>query len=223
VNPLDRERVITEKEFVMNQRMLQRWNPLAPGAWEPLALLRQATAEIERLLDGTITVRGERKKEIEEDGEGRYRLERAYGRFVRTVPLPEGVKPENVKATFKNGVLDVTAPLLAKNPAPAPLQVPIQDASADQKTTTGARRSSTINPGRRPGILFDGPALGPGRTLPRNVTVCLHSGAPQDRARRTLLFTARLMSLPVSKQVSLITPRASIGRTSRCDSGSDRG
>ena len=81
-----------------------------------------------------ITIQGERKKEIEEKGDGQYRLERAYGTFFRAVPLPEGVKPAEVKATFRNGVLEVTAPVPAQNKAPQSHQVTIEDASAERKT-----------------------------------------------------------------------------------------
>lgn len=62
--------------------------------------------------DEAITLTGERKKEVEEEKEGMYRFERAYGSFYRAVPPPEGVKPEQVKATFTNGVLEEPVPLL---------------------------------------------------------------------------------------------------------------
>jgi HSP20 family protein len=61
--------------------------------------------------EGQLTIAGERKRETEEKKEGFYRAEREYGTFFRTVPLPEGVKVEEVKATFANGVLEVTVPL----------------------------------------------------------------------------------------------------------------
>jgi HSP20 family protein len=54
-----------------------------------------------------------------------YRLEREYGTFYRAVPLPAGVKFEEVKATFADGVLEVTVPLPAK-PEPAARRVEIQ-------------------------------------------------------------------------------------------------
>jgi HSP20 family protein len=57
---------------------------------------------------------GERKQEKEEKKDNVYRTEREYGSFYRAVPLPEGVNLEDVKATFKDGVLEVSVPLLAR-------------------------------------------------------------------------------------------------------------
>jgi HSP20 family protein len=67
--------------------------------------------------EDAVIIEGERKYEHEENQEGVYRSERSYGRFYREIPLPEGVKPENATANFKNGVLEVTidAPQAAKN------------------------------------------------------------------------------------------------------------
>jgi len=64
--------------------------------------------------DGYLAIHGERKKEEEEKGEQFYRCERQYGAFYRAVPLPDGVKLEDVKATFADGVLEVSVPLPAK-------------------------------------------------------------------------------------------------------------
>jgi HSP20 family protein len=64
--------------------------------------------------DGYLAISGERKAEAEEKKEQFYRCERQYGSFYRAVPLPEGVKFENVKATFADGVLEVSVPLPAK-------------------------------------------------------------------------------------------------------------
>ena len=61
--------------------------------------------------DGLLTLAGERKTEKEDKKDNVYRSECLYGSFYRTVPLPEGVKPEDVKATFANGVLEVSVPL----------------------------------------------------------------------------------------------------------------
>ena len=75
--------------------------------------------------EGVLTVEGERKRETEEEKNHWYRAERTYGRFYRTVPLPDGVNATEVKATFKDGVLEVTIPVRAAAP-PAPLKVEVR-------------------------------------------------------------------------------------------------
>jgi HSP20 family protein len=69
--------------------------------------------------DGQLTLSGERKRETEEKDKDIYRSEREYGSFCRSVPLPAGVKLEDVKATFADGVLEVSVPVPAKAQAPA--------------------------------------------------------------------------------------------------------
>jgi HSP20 family protein len=60
--------------------------------------------------DDAITIQGERKQEHQEEQEGVYRSERTYGSFLRSIPLPEGVIADQAKATFKDGVLEITMP-----------------------------------------------------------------------------------------------------------------
>src|SRR3954469_2891115 len=60
--------------------------------------------------DGVLTVSGERKIEHETKKEGFYRLERASGRFRRSLTLPEGVDPEQIAANFEKGVLEIRIP-----------------------------------------------------------------------------------------------------------------
>ena len=78
------------------------------------------------LTDGHLAISGERKREEEEKGEEFYRCEREYGTFYRAVPLPEGVKLEDVTATFTDGVLEVSVPLPAK-PEATVRQVAIEE------------------------------------------------------------------------------------------------
>ena len=56
-----------------------------------------------------LIVQGERRSGHEEgqQGSGFYHTERSYGSFYRSIPLPEGVDPQTVEASFKDGVLDV--------------------------------------------------------------------------------------------------------------------
>jgi len=62
------------------------------------------------LEDNVLTVSGERKSEHEERREGYHRVERASGRFSRTLTLPEGVNPDAIDASFDRGVLEVRIP-----------------------------------------------------------------------------------------------------------------
>jgi len=62
------------------------------------------------LEDNVLTVSGERKSEHEERREGYHRVERASGRFSRTLSLPEGVDPDAIEASFERGVLEVRIP-----------------------------------------------------------------------------------------------------------------
>ena len=69
------------------------------------------------ITDDALVVQGERRQEEEKEELGYYRSERSYGRFFRSVPLPEGAKPETAKATFADGVLEI---VMATGTPPAP-------------------------------------------------------------------------------------------------------
>jgi HSP20 family protein len=60
--------------------------------------------------DNVLTIRGERREESKEEGEGYYWHERSSGSFARSIPLPESADPERANARFENGVLEVTLP-----------------------------------------------------------------------------------------------------------------
>lgn len=59
------------------------------------------------LRDNELCISGERREEKQTNEQGYFRSERTYGSFCRTVPLPEGAKPDTATATFENGVLKV--------------------------------------------------------------------------------------------------------------------
>ena len=61
-----------------------------------------------------LTLRGERKWERELKDENYHRLERVYGKFERSVPLPVPVEAEKVKATYRDGVLEIKLPKAEK-------------------------------------------------------------------------------------------------------------
>ena len=59
------------------------------------------------LENNTLTVRGERKFEKEENQENFHRIERRYGSFARSFSLPSTLDPESVQANYENGVLKI--------------------------------------------------------------------------------------------------------------------
>ena len=62
------------------------------------------------LLDGTVTIEGERRQEKEEKGKRFHKIEREYGKFLRRFALPTEVEASKVQAEFENGVLHVHLP-----------------------------------------------------------------------------------------------------------------
>jgi HSP20 family protein len=73
--------------------------------------------------DGYLTIRGEKKEEQKEEKENYVRVERRYGSFHRDIPLPGGVKEDEVEATYKDGVLSIRLP---KSPEAAGKRVEIK-------------------------------------------------------------------------------------------------
>jgi HSP20 family protein len=84
--------------------------------------------------DGHLALSGKRSRETEEKKDNVYRTEREYGSFYRAVPLPEGAKLEDVKATFADGVLEVSIPLPAQATANV-RKVEIQEPAKAAKST----------------------------------------------------------------------------------------
>ncbi len=64
------------------------------------------------LKENTLTISGEKKEEKTEEDKNRnyYYCERSFGSFTRTIVLPEGIKADEVKANYKNGILDIELP-----------------------------------------------------------------------------------------------------------------
>lgn len=62
------------------------------------------------VMGNALTISGEKKEEKEEKGQTYHRIERSYGSFSRTIPLPVEVDPDKTEAVYKNGVLTVTLP-----------------------------------------------------------------------------------------------------------------
>jgi HSP20 family protein len=70
-----------------------------------------------------LTIRGEREFSKEERKEDYLRIERRYGSFQRTFPIEASTHPEEIKATFKDGLLTVVVP---KKENVARQRIPVQ-------------------------------------------------------------------------------------------------
>jgi HSP20 family protein len=72
--------------------------------------------------DGMLTIRGERKEEKSEDRNGQHLTESSYGSFYRSFSLPNGVGIDDIKASSKNGVVEIEIPK-GKNSMPKKIQI----------------------------------------------------------------------------------------------------
>lgn len=119
------ERVFEDFGFGPGRLMSRGWGEFGRGGWSPqieafeqggqfivradLPGLNKDDVKID-VTDDALTIQGERKQQHEENREGFYRSERSYGSFYRSIPLPEGTDAEKAKATFRDGVLEITMP-----------------------------------------------------------------------------------------------------------------
>jgi HSP20 family protein len=77
------------------------------------------------VLGNQLTIEGERKREEKKEEKDYFYQEVSYGKFSRTIPLPEGVDADKVKANYKNGVLEITLPA-PKQLASKKVQIEVQ-------------------------------------------------------------------------------------------------
>lgn len=75
------------------------------------------------IADGVLHLKVERTQEARDEKAGTFRTEFGYGSFHRAVSLPKGAVADEVKATYKDGVLEVRLPIKAADEAVA--KVPI--------------------------------------------------------------------------------------------------
>jgi HSP20 family protein len=60
--------------------------------------------------NGVVTIQGQREFEGETESKGFRRIERAYGKFLRSFTLPPNVEPDKIHASYVNGLLEVVIP-----------------------------------------------------------------------------------------------------------------
>lgn len=122
------ERLFGDDDFFSPLPLFGRMREdLTSAAWVPPVDIRETDEAYEvvadlpgmtkddvelRVEDNLLTIRGERRWREEEGGQeaGWSRRERAYGTFTRSFTLPREVDSEDVKARFRDGVLNVSIP-----------------------------------------------------------------------------------------------------------------
>ena len=72
-----------------------------------------------KVTDGVLTMKGERREEMEEKKKDYYLQERSYGSFQRSFELPDSVDADKIEANFKKGVLTVKLPKKVEAQKPA--------------------------------------------------------------------------------------------------------
>lgn len=75
--------------------------------------------------DDYLTIKGEKSEDKEISEDDRYLHERSYGKFVRRIPVPEGVSPDDIAADYAKGVLTVKVTLPEETKPAEPQKIPV--------------------------------------------------------------------------------------------------
>lgn len=136
------DRMFDEFGFGRRRRPMGLWGRGEGGMWAPdvdvvqrqdqliikadLPGLRKEDISVD-VTEDAVTIQGERKSEREEERDGVYRSERSYGSFCRVIPLPSGAIADQAKASFRDGVLEISMP--APPPSARARRIEIGDTS----------------------------------------------------------------------------------------------
>ena len=77
------------------------------------------------ITENILTIRGEMKQEIVDDGEDYHRMERRYGSFSRNVHLPCKISIDEVDAVYRKGVLTIVMPK-CKDEGPRDIRIQVK-------------------------------------------------------------------------------------------------
>jgi HSP20 family protein len=145
------------------------------GAWAPVIEVIQADGgfviraelpgvnanDVQLEITGdAIVIQGERQAA---DDQGRGVSERWYGRFYRAIPLPNGAKIDEARATYGNGILEVTVPTEERRRL-----IPIHDRSqetAKSSSSRGSRRKNSSSQGSSSHSSSEKQGSSPGSTV----------------------------------------------------------
>lgn len=80
------------------------------------------------IVDGNLHIRAERRQEQKVEDRNYRRSEIRYGSFSRVLPLPSGTKEDDIKASYRDGMLEVRAPVQGGSRQPS--RIPIERSSS---------------------------------------------------------------------------------------------
>jgi HSP20 family protein len=111
------DRLIARLNPDRDELLVDEWSPLADVFETPDAIkikvelpgMTEKDIHVE-MENGVLMIRGERKFEKETTDKGYRRVERAYGKFVRSFMLPVNVDFGKISAAYNNGMLDIEVP-----------------------------------------------------------------------------------------------------------------
>jgi len=126
------------------ESMTATWSPLVDifedqdGITLKAELPEVDAKDVDIQLEGnTLTLRGERKLEKDENRDGYHRIERTYGAFSRSFTLPDLVDVEHISAESKDGVLRIHLP---KKPETKPRQIKVAVSASGTQAIPAAKQ-----------------------------------------------------------------------------------
>jgi len=78
-----------------------------------------------KVVGDVLTIKGSREEKTEKKKADYFRREIRYGSFERSISLPEGIKAEDLKAIYRDGILELTAPM-PKEATPKEVKIQVE-------------------------------------------------------------------------------------------------
>ena len=83
-----------------------------------------------KVVGDVLTIKGTREEKSETKKADFFRREIRYGSFERSISLPKGIKAEDLKATYRDGVLELSAPM-PKEAVPKEVKIQVEGQKAN--------------------------------------------------------------------------------------------
>jgi HSP20 family protein len=153
MSPLSLFRRMTEDFDRVLQPLLSDDEAVASIAWVPTVEISERDGKYRILAelpglspdevriemeDDALILQGERQVDRDANEGGVRRSERQFGFFYRRIPLPEGADPEQAKAQFHDGILEITIPVPNRQAKRRQLQIDADSKSASGETKQAA-------------------------------------------------------------------------------------